>query len=124
MRIPLIAGLKPGASIAVSGVYKSYPDGVEALKNVSLTIGAGERVALVGPPSAGKSTLLSIIAGNESVSVGEVSINGHPLTELPSKERDDPTLLVTIFILTSPYTRISHGHPALEPLTGYELLER
>ena len=93
MRIPLIAGLKPGASIAVSGVYKSYPDGVEALKNVSLTIGAGERVALVGPPSAGKSTLLSIIAGNESVSVGEVSINGHSLTELPSKERDDPTLL-------------------------------
>ncbi|MEP9369064.1 ABC transporter ATP-binding protein [Xanthobacter sp. VNH20] len=55
---------------------------VHVLKSVSLAIGAGETVGLVGPSGSGKSTLLMVMAGLEKVDGGEVRVAGEVLTGL------------------------------------------
>ena len=62
------------AQITLDGVTKRYPDGFEAVKNMSLEIEDGEFVILVGPSGCGKSTALRMIAGLEDISEGEMLI--------------------------------------------------
>jgi cobalt/nickel transport system ATP-binding protein len=58
----------------------AYPDGRPALRDVSLTVAPGERVALVGPNGAGKSTLLLLLAGLLR-GQGTIALFGEPLDE-------------------------------------------
>ncbi len=58
--------------LSVRGLAKSYGE-VEALRDVSFEVSAGELVAIVGPNGAGKTTLLSIIAGVQRADAGSVS---------------------------------------------------
>jgi energy-coupling factor transport system ATP-binding protein len=62
--------------IKIDNVRFSYPSGVEALRGVSLTIGAGERIALLGRNGAGKSTLLRHTNGLLRPSSGQVLVQG------------------------------------------------
>lgn len=64
--------------IHLEGVTVAY-HGRPAIRDVSLHIAAGERVALVGPNGAGKSTLLRAIAGVVSPAVGRVELAGQPV---------------------------------------------
>jgi iron complex transport system ATP-binding protein len=57
-----------------------------AVSHVSLNVGASERVALVGPNAAGKSTLLSAIAGLLPLAVGDVRLSGQSLSLFSSRE--------------------------------------
>lgn len=57
-------------------VYFTYPNGVNALKNVSFTINHGEKVAIIGDNGAGKSTLILHMNGLLLPSKGEVNIGG------------------------------------------------
>jgi len=57
------------------GIGKSFP-GVRALHDVSLTLNAGEVLALVGENGAGKSTLMKILAGAQRADVGSILIDG------------------------------------------------
>ena len=54
------------ASVTLSGVGKTYPGGVQAVKKMDLEIADKEFVVLVGPSGCGKSTTLRMIAGLES----------------------------------------------------------
>jgi len=66
-------------------LYKSYQahgERVAALNGVSLTVQAGEMVALVGPTGSGKTTLLSLLAGLEQPDRGRVTLLGQRLDEL------------------------------------------
>src|SRR5207249_5601694 len=61
-------------------VYTTASGAVEALREISLGVGAGEFAALVGPSGCGKSTLLRIIAGLRPATSGAVTVNGAAVT--------------------------------------------
>ena len=67
------------AIISVSGLYKSYSSGFEALKNINLDIHKGEIFALLGPNGAGKTTLISIICGLVNPTHGTVTADGYDI---------------------------------------------
>jgi NitT/TauT family transport system ATP-binding protein len=64
----------------VSHTFRGRARQVEALRDVSLRLGAGEIFALVGPSGCGKTTLLNLIAGLEACTAGEVVVDGRPVT--------------------------------------------
>jgi multiple sugar transport system ATP-binding protein len=76
------------AEITFNGVWKRYPDGFEAVKDMNLEVGDGEFMILVGPSGCGKSTALRMIAGLEDISEGELIIGGELVNDLPPRDRD------------------------------------
>ena len=58
-------------------LVKTYDDGFQALKGVSLDIQDGEILALLGPSGAGKTTLISTICGISHPTTGHVTVGGH-----------------------------------------------
>lgn len=62
--------------ISFSQVYKRYPGGFEALKNISLAIEDGEMVFITGHSGAGKTTALRLMAAIERPTSGNVLVNG------------------------------------------------
>ena len=73
------AAAGPAPAIAISGIDLSLGSGaarVHILKNISLSVAAGEAVSLIGPSGSGKSTLLMVMAGLEHPDRGEVVVNG------------------------------------------------
>jgi multiple sugar transport system ATP-binding protein len=75
--------------IALNELTKSFPGaGANAVHEVSLEIADGEFLVLVGPSGCGKSTLLRMIAGIETVSSGQILIDGVDSTHTLPKHRD------------------------------------
>lgn len=69
-------------SIVLENVTFKYPDGSEALSDVSLTVPAGQTVALVGPSGAGKSTILNLIPRFYDVFSGAVKVGGQDVRDV------------------------------------------
>jgi ABC-2 type transport system ATP-binding protein len=65
--------------ISISGLTKTYANGHQALKGVSLDIRQGEIFALLGPNGAGKTTLISIVCGIVRPTSGTVLVDGHDI---------------------------------------------
>ncbi len=63
-----------------------YPGNVTALDDVSLTIGRGEFVAIVGPSGSGKSTLLNIMGTLDRPSSGTVCLGGQDIAQLTDRQ--------------------------------------
>jgi ABC-2 type transport system ATP-binding protein len=63
--------------VSIRDVTKSYANGFQALKGVSLDIRRGEVLALLGPNGAGKTTLISIICGLVNATSGAVMVDGY-----------------------------------------------
>jgi NitT/TauT family transport system ATP-binding protein len=64
-------------------VYADASRTVEAIRDVSFSVGQGELVCIVGPSGAGKTTLLKCIAGLLAPSSGEIVLEGQPVAEPP-----------------------------------------
>jgi spermidine/putrescine transport system ATP-binding protein len=67
-------------------IHKSY-EGQPLLRGISFTVAAGETVCLLGPSGGGKSTLLRLIAGLESLDGGRVLWDGQDLASVPAHRR-------------------------------------
>ncbi|MFF0162518.1 ABC transporter ATP-binding protein [Streptomyces sp. NPDC005263] len=81
--------------LTAEGVAYAYRPGHDVIKDVHLSTGAGERVAIVGPSGAGKSTLGRILAGIDEPRTGSVTLGGVPVHELPLEELRRHVALVT-----------------------------
>lgn len=64
------------AHVSAAGVGYRFPDGVEALRDLRLEVGAGDFVSLVGPSGCGKSTFLRLVAGLLRGAEGELRVRG------------------------------------------------
>ena len=73
--------IEPTAEVLIEAraVRKRYPNGVEALRGVSLTVRRGEVVCIIGPSGSGKSTLLRTFNALESIDEGQVQVLGQPV---------------------------------------------
>ena len=78
-------------------VSKTYDNGTEALRNVSLNIDKGEFVFVVGASGSGKSTFLKLIMHEETPNSGEIIVNGRKLSTV--RHRDVPYLRRTMGIV-------------------------
>ena len=76
------------AEVKLERVTKVYPNGFEAVSDLSLEVDDGEFMVLVGPSGCGKSTLLRMIAGLEDISSGVLRVDGRLLNDVRPGERD------------------------------------
>jgi len=75
------------AEAALENVAKRFGD-IAAVADLTLTVGDGEFVVLLGPTGAGKTTTLRLVAGLEKPDAGRVRIGGHDVTAEPPATRD------------------------------------
>ena len=75
------------SSVQIRDVRKSFGS-VSIIQGVTVDIVDGEFVVLVGPSGCGKSTLLRMVAGLETITSGEIAIDGRVVNKLEPKERD------------------------------------
>jgi cell division transport system ATP-binding protein len=71
--------------ISFHEVWKRYPNGTEALKDVSLVVPEGDFVFLVGPSGAGKSTVVRLLIREERSTQGRIFVDGLELGPLPRR---------------------------------------
>ena len=75
------------SDVQIRGVSKSF-GALQVLHGIDLDIADGEFVVIVGPSGCGKSTLLRMVAGLESITSGEIAIDGRVVNRLEPKDRD------------------------------------
>lgn len=85
----------PARGVRLADVSFAYHEGAPALERVSLEVGRGETVALVGPSGGGKSTILNLIPRFYDATGGSVSIDGHDVRALTLHSLREQIALVT-----------------------------
>src|SRR5207253_5550679 len=76
------------AEVELDHIWKRYPDGFEAVKDMELDVRDREFMILVGPSGCGKSTALRMMAGLEDITEGELRIGGERVNDLEPRDRD------------------------------------
>lgn len=74
-----------GRDVHADGVHFGYRAGVDVLREVSLAVAPGTRMALVGPSGAGKSTLGRLLAGIYAPRTGRIALGGAELSRMPAE---------------------------------------
>ncbi len=124
--IPAEAEPLTGA-IEFRNVSFSYPGAAEpALKNISLRIERGERVAIIGGTGAGKSTVVSMLMRFHSPTTGQVLLDGRPVQELGSRTvRQNISCVLQNASIYSGTIRenLTMGKPEASDLACWEALE-
>lgn len=87
--------------IEMQDVMKKYPNGTTAIRNLTVSIGAGEFVYVVGPSGAGKSTFIKLMYREEKATKGILNIAGYDLLKI--KNRDVSNLRREIGVVFQDY---------------------
>src|SRR4030095_13598583 len=104
--------------VELKGIYKWYNTGVNRtfiLKDVDLSVKAGEFISIMGPSGSGKSTLLNIIGMLDEPSQGEYHFMGQPVHELKEKQRSQ--------IYKQHVGFVFQAYHLIDELTVYENIE-
>ena len=78
----------PPSLVSFAGVQKTYDGTHLVVRDLNLEIQQGEFLSLLGPSGSGKTTTLMMLAGFESPTAGEISLNGVPITRTPPHKRN------------------------------------
>jgi ABC-2 type transport system ATP-binding protein len=81
------AGPHSGPAVAVKGLAKTYPGGIEAVKGISFEVAPGEVFGLLGPNGAGKSTTIGMLTCTVSPTGGSARLAGHDVASEPLAAR-------------------------------------
>ena len=100
---PIVAG-RGEPLVVVENVDKHYGD-FHALKNINLTVNKGEVVVVIGPSGSGKSTLCRTINRLETISSGEIRIDG---TKLPSEGKKLAALRADVGMVFQSFNLFAH----------------
>ncbi|MFF0320456.1 ABC transporter ATP-binding protein [Nonomuraea angiospora] len=84
-----------GDRLVAAGVRYAYDGGPDVLRGVDLTVRPGERLAIVGPSGAGKTTLGRLLAGVDAPRTGTVTVGGVPVAALDPVRLRERVVLVT-----------------------------
>lgn len=100
-------------------IYQAGENSVHAVDGLSFHIDEGELVVIVGPSGAGKTTLLNLLGGMDSLSGGEIYVDGKPIHELNGKgltlyRRDDVGFVFQFYNLVSNLTALENVELAVE----------
>ncbi|MCR4413440.1 MAG: ABC transporter ATP-binding protein, partial [Thermoguttaceae bacterium] len=91
------------ASVVLEHLEKVYPNGVRAVRDLSLDVADGELLVLLGPSGCGKTTILRLIAGLDEPTRGSIALGGRAIDRLPPKDRD----LAMVFQTPALYPHLS-----------------
>lgn len=100
----------------IQNVRVVYPNGTEALKSVSVSVGANEVVAIIGRSGAGKSTLLRCLNGLQPVTEGSIVLDGEEVTTLSKK--DQRRLWQQVGFIWQEYNLVGRLPAMMNVLTG------
>ncbi len=92
--------------VRFSGVFKTYDNGVKAIKGIDMRIEDGEFVFLVGPSGSGKSTIVKLITSEERPTDGKIVVNGFNIGKLRS--RTIPRLRRTLGVIFQDFRLIEN----------------
>src|SRR5262249_19175164 len=82
-------GARPsGRHVDVRNVWKAYTPGTYAVRDVTFTLHPGEFLTLLGPSGSGKTSTLMMVAGFETLSEGEIRVDGKDVAKLPPERRN------------------------------------
>ncbi|MFD7428049.1 ABC transporter ATP-binding protein [Streptomyces sp. NPDC059818] len=96
VRAPSPGSVTPdGDRVDVAGVHYAYDDGADVLHGVDLTVRPGERLVIVGPSGAGKTTLGRLLAGMDTPRAGSVTVGRVPVAGLDPDVLRRHVVLVT-----------------------------
>ena len=74
--------------VVLRHIGKTYPDGTVAVEDLNLTVEDGEFLCVLGPSGCGKSSTLRMLAGLESISSGDLLLDGQRINDVPPRSRD------------------------------------
>ena len=77
----------PGAAVSLLGLHKHY-GGVGAVRGISLQVRSGEFLTLLGPSGSGKTTTLMMLAGFETPTAGDITLDGRSIVSVPPNKRN------------------------------------